>query len=134
MEVKVLSEKQNLMLKRKEVNFQVEHGETGSTPTRKEIRKGVAIATKTNESLVFVKKFETKTGTLTAFGTANIYDTVEQAKLIEPEYIISRNIPEDKIKETEEAKGTTETKEAKEVKEVKEAKETKETKPEKKKE
>ena len=134
MEVKVVSEKQNLMLKRKEVNFQVEHGETGSTPTRKEIRKGVAVATKTNESLVFVKKFETKTGTLTAFGTANIYDTVEQAKLIEPEYIISRNIPEDKIKETEEAKGTTETKEAKEVKEVKEAKETKETKPEKKKE
>ena len=129
MEVKVVSEKQNLMLKRKEVNFQVEHGETGSTPTRKEIRKGVAVATKTNESLVFVKKFETKTGTLTAFGTANIYDTVEQAKLIEPEYIISRNIPEDNIKETEEAKGTTETKEAKEVKEVKE---TKETKPEKK--
>ena len=131
MEVKVVSEKQNLMLKRKEVNFQVEHGETGSTPTRKEIRKGVAVATKTNESLVFVKKFETKTGTLTAFGTANIYDTVEQAKLIEPEYIISRNIPEDKIKETEEAKGTTETKDTKEVKEVKE---TKEIKPEKKKE
>jgi small subunit ribosomal protein S24e len=131
MEVKVVSEKQNPMLKRKEVSFQIDHGETGSTPTRVEVRKGVAAATKTNENLVFVKKFETKTGTLTAFGTANIYDTVEQAKLIEPEYIISRNIPEDKIKETEEAKGTTETKEAKEVKEVKE---TKETKPEKKKE
>ena len=137
MEVKIVLEKQNLLLKRKEINFQVEHGETGSTPTRKEVRKGVATAAKTNENLVFVKKFETKTGTLTAFGTANIYDTVEQAKLIEPEYIIKRNIPEEKTKETEEAKGTTETKEAKETKEVKEAKETKEkkeTKPEKKKE
>jgi small subunit ribosomal protein S24e len=126
MEVKVTSEKQNPMLKRKEVSFQVEHGETGSTPTRVEVRKGVAVATKTNENLVFVKKFETKTGTLTAFGTANIYDTIEQAKLVEPEYIIKRNIPEEKPKEAEEAKGTKETKEVKEPKATEEATKKKE--------
>lgn len=128
MEVKVVSEKQNPMLKRKEVSFQIDHGETGSTPTRVEVRKGVAVATKTNENLVFVKKFETKTGTLTAFGTANIYDTIEQARLVEPEYIIKRNIPEEKPKEAEEAKVTKETKEVKEVKEPKEAKEATEKK------
>lgn len=116
MEVKVVSEKQNPMLKRKEVSFQVEHGETGSTPSRVEMRKAVAAATKTNESLVFLKRFVTKTGTLIAVGTANIYETVEQAKLIEPEYIMKRSNPEEKSKETEEPK---------EVKEVKEAKEEK---------
>ena len=104
MEVRVTSEKQNPMLKRKEINFQVEHEQTGSTPSRMEIRKAIAAATKTDESLVFVKRFETKTGTHTAFGIANIYDTVEQAKLIEPEYIMKRNIPAEKTEETKEEK------------------------------
>jgi small subunit ribosomal protein S24e len=110
MEIKVLSEKQNPMLKRKEVSFQVEHEQTGTTPSRPEIRKAVASATKTDVNVVFVKKFETKTGTHTAFGTANIYVTIEQAKLIEPEYIVKRNIPDEKDKETKEP----ETKETKE--------------------
>jgi small subunit ribosomal protein S24e len=118
MEVKVTSEKQNPMLKRKEVNFQLEHPQMGSTPSRAEVRKAVAAATKADESFVFVKRFETKTGTHTAFGIANIYDTIEQAKLIEPEYILKRNIPPEKAKEAKEV----EAKEGKEVKEVKEEK------------
>ena len=113
MEIKVLSEKQNPMLKRKEVSFQVEHEQTGTTPSRPEIRKAIASAIKTDVNVVFVKKFETKTGTHTAFGTANIYETIGQAKLIEPEYIVKRNIPNEKDKETKEP----ETKEAKETKE-----------------
>jgi small subunit ribosomal protein S24e len=104
MEVKVISEKQNPMLGRKEVNFQVEHEKTGSTPSRAEIRRAIAAVTKTDESVVFVKKFVTKTGTHTALGMANIYATVEQAKLIEPEYIIKRNMPADRIKEAKEEK------------------------------
>jgi small subunit ribosomal protein S24e len=119
MEVLVISEKQNPMLKRKEVSFQVEHGETGCTPSRVEIRKAVAVATKTNESVVFLKKYVTKTGTLTAFGTANIYDTIEQAKLIEPKYIVKRNVPEDKNKEAKEAEQPKEAKGAKETREEK---------------
>jgi small subunit ribosomal protein S24e len=119
MEIKVTSEKHNPMLKRKEVSFQVEHGQAGSTPSRPEIRKAVAAAIKTDENVVFVKKFATRTGTHTAFGVANVYDTVEQAKLVEPEYIVKRNIPAEK---TEEAK---ESKEAQEPKQPKEAKEEK---------
>jgi small subunit ribosomal protein S24e len=111
MEVKVTSEKQNPMLKRKEISFNVEHGEKGSTPSRAEIRKAVATATKSDESIVFIKKFETGTGTQTARGTANIYDSFEQAKLIEPEYVIKRNIPSQKEKEKEGAGAKEEKKE-----------------------
>jgi small subunit ribosomal protein S24e len=93
MEIKITSQKYNPMLKRKEVDVQIEHGEIGSTPPRKDIRKAVAVELKTDENIVFVKKFETKTGTHTAVGVANIYDSIEQAKLIEPEYIVKRNIP-----------------------------------------
>lgn len=99
MEVKIIAEKQNPMLKRREVDFRIEHGQTGGTPRRLEVRKALAAALKLDENVVFVKKFETKTGTSTANGVAHVYDTVDQAKLIEPEYIIKRNIPPEKPKE-----------------------------------
>jgi small subunit ribosomal protein S24e len=99
MEVKITSQKQNPMLKRTEVAFQAEHEQAGSTPSRLEIRKAVASALKTDENVVFIKRFETKTGMCVATGIANVYDSVEQAKLIEPEYIIKRNAPPEKPKE-----------------------------------
>ena len=104
MEVKILSEKENPLLKRREVHFRVEHSQTGNTPPRLEVRKALATALKRDADLVFVKKIETKTGTRAAVGLANVYDSVEQAKLIEPKYIIKRNAPPEKPKE-EEGKG-----------------------------
>jgi small subunit ribosomal protein S24e len=102
MEIKIVSEKENPLLKRREVYFQVEHSQTGNTPPRLEVRNAVATALKKNADLVFVKKIETKTGTRTAVGLANVYDSVEQAKLIEPKYIVKRNVPPEKPKEEEE--------------------------------
>ena len=99
MELKILSEKENLLLKRKEVSFQVEHKQTGGTPQRQEVKDSLAAALKKDSSLVFVKKLETKTGTQTAVGVANVYDSMDQARLIEPEYILKRNMPPEKPKE-----------------------------------
>ncbi|MGB9740409.1 MAG: 30S ribosomal protein S24e [Candidatus Bathyarchaeia archaeon] len=101
MEVTITSEKINPLLKRREVHFQIKHNQTGSTPSRLEVRKAVADTLKTNAELVFIKKVETKTGTRMAIGLADVYDTLEQAKLIEPEYIINRNVPQEKKKEQE---------------------------------
>jgi len=103
MKIKIVSEKKNPLLKRSEVHFQINHNQTGSTPSRTEVRKAVADALKKDENLVFVKKLETKTGSSIAVGLANIYDSLEQAKLIEPDYIIKRNIlTEKEEKEKEE--------------------------------
>ncbi|MEM2522349.1 MAG: 30S ribosomal protein S24e [Candidatus Bathyarchaeia archaeon] len=96
MEIKILSETENPLLKRKEVIFQVDHSQTGSTPSRTEVRAAVARALKKDLDVVFIKKIETKTGTRTAVGMANVYDSVDYAKLIEPEYIVKRNIPAEK--------------------------------------
>jgi small subunit ribosomal protein S24e len=98
MEIKITKQKENPLLKRKEIQFNVEH-DTASTPPRTEVRRAVASALKSNTDLVFIKKFETKTGTHTAVGTANLYESIEQAKLIEPEYIIKRNSTSEKPKE-----------------------------------
>ena len=101
MEVKIVSTKKNSLLKRKEVDFMVEQGPKGKTPERLEVKKAIAAELKMNEDLVFVKKMKTMTGTNTAVGVANAYETVEQAKFIEPEYIRKRNSPPEETKEEE---------------------------------
>ena len=104
MKIKIVSEKKNPLLKRSEVLFQVEHSQTGSTPPRIEVRNAVANALKKDENLVFVKKLQTKTGSVIAVGLANVYDSLEQARLIEPDYVIKRNMPPEKPPEKETGK------------------------------
>jgi small subunit ribosomal protein S24e len=101
MEIKIVSTKENPLLKRKEVNFRVEQDPKGKTPARLEVKKAIAAKLKVNEERVFIKKMQTMTGTNTAVGNANAYETMEQAKLIEPEYIIKRNSPPEEPKEEE---------------------------------
>jgi ribosomal protein S24E len=102
MKLKIVSKEQNPLMKRKEVTFSVEHAQTGGTPTRVEVRKQLAKLLKTDLDLVYVKQLETKTGTMVAIGEANAYDSVEQAKLMEPKHIMARNaIPEEKPEEAE---------------------------------
>jgi small subunit ribosomal protein S24e len=99
MEVKIVSAKENPLLKRKEVNFRVEQGPQEKTPPRLEVKKILAAELKISEEMVFIEKMQTLTGTNVAVGVANAYETMEQAKLIEPEYIIKRNTPPEKPKE-----------------------------------
>jgi len=101
MEIKIRQQQYNPLLKRKEIAFQVEHKETKGTPTRLEIRKALAEMLKTNPEAVYVKRIETKAGTMLATGEANAYDSVEQANLVEPKYIIARNMPKEKKEPTE---------------------------------
>lgn len=93
MKIKVTTKKRNPLLKRTEVAFEVEHGETGGTPSRFEVRKNLAAALKAKLELVYLKRVETRTGANTALGEANVYESVEQAKLVEPEHIVTRNTP-----------------------------------------
>ena len=101
MEVKIVSTKENPLLKRKEVDFRVEQGLKGKTPARLEVKKALAAELKIKEEIVFIKKMRTMTGTNTAVGIANVYETLEQAKFIEPDYIRKRNSPQEKTKEEE---------------------------------
>lgn len=102
MEVKVVSARDNPLLKRKEVQFRVEHGPAGKTPGRLEVKRALADALRVNEELVFVERMRTLTGTSTAVGIANVYASMEQARLVEAGYVVKRNLPE---KPKEEAAG-----------------------------
>ncbi|MGQ9459700.1 MAG: 30S ribosomal protein S24e [Candidatus Bathyarchaeaceae archaeon] len=102
MEVRITSEEYNPLLKRKEVAFEVEHRETGGTPSRFEVGKTLAALLKIDPALVYVKKMKTKRGTMIAVGEANAYDSIEQAKLVEPKHIIAKNTPAEKPAEKKE--------------------------------
>jgi ribosomal protein S24E len=99
MQVKIDSTKDNPLLKRKEVGFTIISGPKEKTPKRLDVKKAVAIEMKIGEDVVFIKKMRTKTGTDITVGDANIYKSVEQAKMVEPEYIRKRNSPPEKPKE-----------------------------------
>ena len=96
MKLKIISKEQNPLMKRNEVTFSVEHAQTGGTPTRVEVRKQLATLLKTKLELVYVKQLETKTGTMVAVGEANAYDSIEQAKVMEPKHIIAINATPEK--------------------------------------
>lgn len=104
MEVKIIEEQQNILLKRKEIQFEVEHSQTKGTPSRLEIRNKLAEMLKTKPEFVYIKRVETKTGTMKATGQANAYESLEQAKFIEPKYIVTRNMPPAEKKEKPEEK------------------------------
>jgi small subunit ribosomal protein S24e len=133
MEVKIISEKYNPLLKRREVIFQVKHEQTKGTPPRFEIRGKLADMLKTKLEQVYVKKVETKTGTMTALGEANAYDSAEQAMLIESKFIIERNTPKKKEEEAEKTEKPKEKAEKPEkpVEKAEKAEETKQSKKEK---
>jgi ribosomal protein S24E len=99
MEIKIDSVKENQLLKRKEVTFTVTQGPKEKTPERLSAKKGVAIEMKVSDDVVFIKKMNTKTGTNITKGVANVYQTLTQAKLVEPDYIKKRNSPPEKPKE-----------------------------------
>jgi small subunit ribosomal protein S24e len=79
------------LLKRTEIIFEIEHPSAG-TPRRSEVRKKLAEVVKADLELLFIEKMITKTGTMTTVGEANVYDSLDQARLVEPKHILTRNV------------------------------------------
>lgn len=102
MKINITTQQYNPLLKRKEIAFEVRHEDIKGTPSRIEVRKTLAENLKANVELVYIRKMQTKTGTMQAKGEANIYDTIEQAKLVESQHIIERNVPSEKKPKEEE--------------------------------
>jgi len=98
LKIKIIENKRNELLKRNEVVFNLLH-EGSPTPSRVEVRKEIARILKTDIDGVYVRKIETMTGTRMSISEAYVYDSPEQAKRIEPEYIIVRNSPQVENKE-----------------------------------
>jgi len=106
MEIKISSESYNPLLKRKEINLQIEHAREG-TPERFDIRKRVASKLGTKIENVFVVTLHTSTGTHTSVCSLQVYDDPAAASSTVPKHLVIRNLPPDeraKVKEATSAK------------------------------
>ncbi len=103
MNFKIVKEKENKVLGRKETIFEVTDAKT--TPTRKEIRKRIAALKNSREELVSVIRIKQAYGEHRATGLAHVYSNEKALKKAEPDYIPKRESKE-KEKKKEEAPKT----------------------------
>jgi len=96
MKTVITSTKKNPLIGRRELNFLIEEP---STPSRSEVRRDIAVTMQVDLDRVWVKKYETITGTNKTVGLVHIYDEAETALKVEPEHVINKNKKEPKVKE-----------------------------------
>jgi len=89
LDIQVISEKNNPVLNRREIDFKVIHDE--ATPSRKSIVERLAATQNSKVGLVFVDSLKTEFGKRETIGYAKIYETEERAKQIERAHIVERN-------------------------------------------
>ncbi len=89
LEVKIISEFDNVLLNRKEYLLEVLHPGS-STPSRKEVRAEIAKIFNVPLNRVIVRKISSRYGTNKAIVRVHIYKSEEAVK-IEPKYILRRN-------------------------------------------
>jgi small subunit ribosomal protein S24e len=137
LDFKVRQDTYNPLLKRKEVNVEVDHEGEG-TPSRVDVRKAVASKFNTKPENVYVLDIETNTGTQSALCAIEVYDDPQSAQRTVPKYIQVRNLPPDERKRVreeqakkEEAKPKAEKPKAEKAKPEKPKEEPKEAKEEK---
>jgi len=90
MEIRILEERTNPLLKRHELRFEVAHP-TAATPTRDNVRTELAKAVHAPKDRVVIERMRPRFGTAVTRGEANVYESTDAAKSITREHILVRN-------------------------------------------
>jgi len=96
MDIKVLEEKKNPLLQRREIKFSVSHNL--GTPSREEIKGKIAAYLNSKPELVIIERMRSQFGMRETHGYAKIYETAERLKSVETEHIIQRNTKKEEKK------------------------------------
>ncbi len=102
-EIKLLKENQNVLLGRKEIEFEVLH-EKASSPSRLEVREKLASMLNVNPESVYIIKMITKANTWKTIGIAHVYNSPEKAKILIPKHLLLRSIPKEEKEKLKEKK------------------------------
>jgi small subunit ribosomal protein S24e len=86
----VIEEKYNGIIERYEVKIRIMHFGEG-TPSRGLLKTGIAKLYNKDPSLVFIRRAETRYGSPETIIEAHIYNSLNRAKLFEPEHLIKRD-------------------------------------------
>lgn len=131
MDIQVIEDKENPLLKRREVIFKVDHD--GPTPSRDSVIERLAATMNSMPRLVIVDNMKTEFGKRETIGYAKIYEDEDRAREVERDHILERSrlgaeseIAEEVVSpeepaETEEGEETEDVGAADEVEETEEA-------------
>ena len=90
MEIKIIEDRANPLLKRHEYRFEVEHA-TAATPTRDAVRDALSKLMRAPKDRVIIERMRARYGTAVTRGDALVYENAEAAKSTERAHILVRN-------------------------------------------
>ena len=90
MELKILEKKENKLLHRMEIKFRIIH-EKSKTPTREDVKNLIAANMNADKKCVILQYVRTPFGSNESEGYVKIYENVDHALKIEPDYVLLRN-------------------------------------------
>jgi len=108
MDIEITNEKENHLLDRKEITFNISH--TDATPSRSDVKNKLVALLNSQYELVIIDKLATQYGTQNTIGYAKVYSDAKRAKEVENKYILERNkpVPVEVVEETEAEEAATE--------------------------
>jgi small subunit ribosomal protein S24e len=89
-EIRILEDRANPLLKRHEYRFEVAHA-TAATPTRDAVRGELSKLVKAPKERVVIERMRARYGTAVSRGDAAVYESVDAAKAITRTHILVRN-------------------------------------------
>ncbi|AAM07050.1 TPA: 30S ribosomal protein S24e [Methanosarcina acetivorans] len=89
MDIKILKDKNNSLLNRRELDFVVKY--EGSTPSRSDVRNKLAAMLNAPLELLIIQRIKTEYGMQESKGYAKVYADEARMKQVEQEYILKRN-------------------------------------------
>lgn len=98
MEVQIIKDKKNPILKRREISFKVKEK---VTPPRIEVKAKLAALLNSKPELIVIERLDTVYGKQELVGTGCIYETEERLKQLAHQHLVARDAP--KVKEGEAA-------------------------------
>jgi small subunit ribosomal protein S24e len=90
MEIKILEERPNPLMKRHEYRFEIAHA-TAATPSRDQVRGELSKIVKAPKDRVIIERMNARYGTAVTRGDALVYESAEAAKATSREHILVRN-------------------------------------------
>jgi small subunit ribosomal protein S24e len=89
-EIRILEDRANPLMKRHEVRFEVAHA-TAATPSRDAVRGELSKLVKAPKDRVIIERMNARYGTAVTRGDAVVYETADAAKAVVREHILVRN-------------------------------------------
>lgn len=102
-DLEIVSQRDNVLLKRKEVHFRLTHAKE-KTPQRDAVRDKIAANVGGKKEAVIIDYLRSKFGAAVTEGYAKVYESADVAKKTEPPFLLIRHGLAEKKKAVEAAK------------------------------